>query len=69
MISEVAGQADLLIAPDMATANGVYKAMSLYAKADIGGLIIGGKVPICLNLETESSDNYYNSLLLGLLSA
>ena len=66
--SAVAGDADILIAPDIETANGVYKAMSVFAQAEIGGIIVGGKVPITLNADCDSIENRYNSILLAILA-
>ncbi len=41
----VAGHAEILIGPNLATSYGVYKAFALYTKSDYGLLILGGKVP------------------------
>ncbi|MFZ5980068.1 MAG: phosphate acyltransferase [Candidatus Zixiibacteriota bacterium] len=67
--SEVAGQADALIAPNIEVANGVYKGMSLYGKCQMGGVIVGGRVPIALGSRSDNADNKYNSLVLGVLAA
>ena len=67
--SMVAGQADILLAPDIATANGVYRAMSLYGNASMGGIIVGGKVPVVLNSRSDSVDSRFNSIALGVLAA
>lgn len=66
--SKVAGDADVLIASDVATANGIYKATSLFCNAEIGGVVVGGKVPLALNAEVDSADNRYYSILLGILA-
>lgn len=67
--SMVAGQADILLAPDIATANGVYRAMSLYGNAVMGGVVIGGKVPVVLSSRSDSVENRLNSITLGVLTA
>ena len=67
--SPVAGQADILLAPDIATANGVYRAMTLVGNAAIGGMIVGGKVPVVLNSRSDSVDNRFNSIVLAALAA
>ncbi|KAA3631562.1 MAG: phosphate butyryltransferase [Calditrichaeota bacterium] len=66
--SAVAGDADILVAPDIETANGVYKAMSTFAQAEIGGVIVGGIVPITINADCDSIENRYNSILLAILA-
>jgi phosphate butyryltransferase len=67
--SPVAGQADILLAPNIETANGVYKAMTLYGNAEIGGLVWGGRVPVVVSSRCDSTENRFNALLLGILTA
>lgn len=67
--NEVAGKADILIAPDIATANGVYKALNQFVRAESGALIFGGKVPVVANFPSESEQNRYNSIILALLAS
>ncbi len=67
--SEVAGQADALLAPSIETANGIYKAVSLYAHCPMGGVIVGGRVPIALISRSDSIDNKYHSIVLGVLNS
>jgi phosphate butyryltransferase len=66
--SEVAGQADILIAPNIETANGVYRAMALYGRAQLGGVLIGGKVPVALGTRSDSVQTKFNSIVLGVLA-
>ena len=67
--SPVAGQTDILIAPNIETANGIYKAVSLYGRAEVGGVICGGRTPVILNSRSESAESRFNSIMLGVLSA
>jgi phosphotransacetylase len=67
--SAVAGQADALLAPNIETANGVYKAMALYGQCEMGGVIVGGAVPIAIGSRSDSADGKYHSLALAVLSA
>lgn len=67
--SEVAGQADALLAPNIETADGIYKAMTLYGEAQLGGVIVGGTVPVALSSRADSADNRFNSIVLGVLAA
>ena len=67
--SPVAGQADILIAPNIETANGIYKAVGLYGKAEVGGVICGGKTPVILSSRSETVKNRLNSIVLGVISA
>jgi len=67
--SEVAGQADALLAPNIEVANGIYKAMALYGHCPMGGIIFGGRVPIALNARSDSQENKFHSIVLGLLTS
>ncbi len=67
--SQVAGDADIFVAPTIETADGVYKAMVMYAGALAGGIIIGGCVPIGTMYEIDSADNIMNSIVLSVLAA
>ncbi len=66
--STVAGQADALVAPNIESANGVYKAMALYGHCEMGGVIVGGRVPIALGSRSDTFDSKFNSIALGVLS-
>ncbi len=63
--SEVAGQADIIIAPNIETGNGVYKAMSMFCQAKTASVIVGGKIPIALSSRCDTEGNVFNSLVLG----
>lgn len=67
--SPVAGQADAMVAPNIETANGIYKGMALFGRCEMGGVIIGGKVPIALGSRSDTWKGKFNSLLVGVLSA
>jgi phosphotransacetylase len=67
--SEVAGQADGLLAPNIEVANGVYNAMTLYGHCDIGGVIVGGRVPVAVNSRADSEQARYNSIALAVLNS
>lgn len=67
--SQVAGQADVLVAPNIETANGVYRAMCLFGNAEMAGIIYGGVVPIVLPSRSDSTENRFNSIALAALAA
>ncbi len=52
--SPVAGQADVLVAPDLAAGNILAKQLTFMAKADAAGIVLGARVPIIL---TSRADN------------
>ena len=65
--SAVAGQADAILAPSIEVANGIYHAMSLYGGCQIGGVVVGGRVPLAVNSHADSVDARYNSIVLSIL--
>ncbi len=67
--SQVAGQADAMLAPNLDTANGIYKAMTLFGRCEMGGVIVGGRVPVAVGSRSDSAPGKYNSILLGVLTA
>jgi len=65
--SEVAGQADAILSSSIEVANGVYNAMSLYGNCRIGGVVVGGRVPVAVNSPADSEAACYNSIVLSTL--
>ncbi len=66
--SEVAGQADAMLAPNIETAHGIYKAMALYGRARMGGVVYGGKLPVALAATSDTADRIFDSIVLAVLS-
>jgi phosphate acetyltransferase len=52
--SPVAGQADILIAPDLEAGNMLAKSLSFLAGADAAGIVLGARVPIILTSRADS---------------
>jgi phosphotransacetylase len=52
--SEVAGDPDILLAPDLEAGNILAKQLSFLANADSAGLVLGAKVPIILTSRADS---------------
>ena len=52
--SPVAGDADILVAPDLEAGNILAKLLTFLANADAAGLVLGARVPIIL---TSRADN------------
>lgn len=67
--SPVAGQADAMVASTIKVAQSIYNAMSLYGKCDIGGVIVGGRVPVAINSWADSQSARFNSIVLAFLSS
>jgi phosphotransacetylase len=54
IVSKVAGDADVLVAPDLEAGNILAKQLVYFAKAEVAGLVLGARVPIIL---TSRADN------------
>jgi phosphate acetyltransferase len=52
--SEVAGDPDILLAPDLEAGNILAKQLSFLANADSAGLVLGAKVPVILTSRADS---------------
>src|SRR5438477_312627 len=67
--SAVAGQADVLIAPDLEAGNMLAKQLEHLSDAVSGGVVLGGRVPIVLANRNDSIESRVASLVLSLLVA
>ncbi len=52
--SLVAGEADILVAPDMEAGNLLAKELSFLANADAAGIVLGARVPVILTSRADS---------------
>lgn len=64
--SAVAGDTDIIIAPNMLVANTISKTIYETAGGDMAGLIIGAKVPIVLTSRSSSAEEKFYSILFAL---
>lgn len=67
--SEVAGEADILLAPSIDAGNVLYKCLSFLANAKSAGLIVGTKAPIVLTSRADNEESKLNSIALAVLMA
>jgi phosphate butyryltransferase len=63
--SEVAGDADLLIMPDIEAGNVLYKSLVWFAKAKVASVILGASSPIVLTSRSDSEESKFDSILLA----
>jgi phosphotransacetylase len=54
IVSEVAGDVDILLAPDLEAGNMLAKQLSFLANADSAGLVLGARVPVVLTSRADS---------------
>jgi len=67
--SEVAGDPDILVAPDLEAGNILAKLLSFLAKADSAGLVVGARVPIILTSRADSVRARIASCAVAMLAA
>jgi phosphotransacetylase len=67
--SEVAGDPDILLVPDLEAGNMVAKLLSFLAKADSAGLLLGARVPIILTSRADSVRSRIASCAVAMLAA
>lgn len=65
--SPVAGQADILVGPDMTTMNVLGKSMVVFGGAKMAGIVCGAQVPIVMTSRGSSSEEKYLSIMLASL--
>ncbi len=69
IVSEVAGDADILAVPDLESGNMLAKQLEYLAGATGAGLVLGARVPIALTSRADGPTSRVASALLALLAA
>ena len=67
--SEVAGDPDILLVPDLESGNMLAKQLSFLANADSAGLVVGARVPIILTSRADSVRSRIGSCAVAVLAA
>jgi len=67
--SEVAGDPDILLVPDLEAGNMLAKQLTFLANADSAGLVLGARVPIILTSRSDSVRSRIASCAVALLAA
>jgi phosphate acetyltransferase len=67
--SEVAGDPDILLVPDLEAGNILAKLLSFLANADSAGLVLGARVPIILTSRADSVRSRIASCAVAVLAA
>ena len=65
--SSVAGQADILIVPDLEAGNMLAKSMSFMMDADSAGIVLGARVPITLTSRADSMESRLASCAVAVM--
>jgi len=67
--SEVAGDPDILLVPDLEAGNILAKQLSFLANADSAGLVLGARVPVILTSRADSVRSRIASCAVAMLAA
>jgi phosphate acetyltransferase len=67
--SAVAGDPDILVAPDLEAGNILAKLLTFLANADSAGLVLGARVPVVLTSRADSVRSRIASCAVGMLAA
>ena len=66
---EVAGEADILLVPDIHSGNFLGKSVEYIGGGTIGGLIMGAKVPIIIVSRADKAQAKLTSIALGVMNS
>jgi phosphate butyryltransferase len=61
----VAGQADILLMPDIEAGNVFYKALAYFSDTRMAGIVVGAQVPVVLTSRADASRTKLNSIALA----
>ena len=67
--SDVAGDTDLLLMPDIEVGNVLYKSLVFFARAKVASMIVGASAPIVLTSRSDSEQAKFDSILLAAVAA
>jgi len=67
--SDVAGDPDILLAPDLEAGNILAKQLTFLAKADSAGIVLGARVPIILTSRADSVRSRIASCAVAMMAA
>jgi len=67
--SPVAGQADILVVPDLESGNMLAKQLEYLGNADTAGIALGAKVPIVLTSRADARDTRLASCAIAVMLA
>jgi len=67
--SPVAGDADILVTPDIEAGNVLYKSIAYFVKAKMAAVIIGAKAPVILTSRADTHEAKFLSIALAAATA
>jgi phosphotransacetylase len=69
IVSPVAGQADILVVPNIESGNMLAKQLEYFAATDLAGIVLGARVPIILTSRSDPPQSRVTSAALAVLWA
>ena len=63
---EVAGRADILVAHDINMGNAIYKALQVWVRVVMAGVVVGSRIPIVVPSRTDSPESKLQSIGLAM---
>jgi phosphate acetyltransferase len=67
LVSQVAGQADILVVPDLESGNMLAKQLEYLGGAQLAGIVLGTKVPVILTSRADSAATRLTSCAVAML--
>jgi phosphate acetyltransferase len=67
LVSPVAGQADILVVPDLESGNMLAKQLEYLGGAQLAGIVLGARVPIILTSRADSAETRLTSCAVAML--
>ena len=67
--NKVAGQADILLVPNLETGNSLSKIMVYFMDACAAGIVVGGKVPVVVPSRADSKISKLSSIMAAVVAA
>ena len=68
-VSDISGDADIILVPEITTGNALFKMMVLGMGCCAGGIVMGLKVPLLLTSRSQQSPDRVASAALGVIAA
>ncbi len=65
IVSEVAGDVDLIFAPDIEAGNAVYKAWGFSANAKLAAVVLGAAAPVILTSRSDTEESKQASIVMA----
>lgn len=66
--SPIVEATDIFVAPNIEAGNILYRAITYFAKAESGGIVVGARVPLILLSRAESPETKIRSIAIGILA-